>query len=111
MHVVYPHAGYGTTPVFELGQNLTHPLGMIPFVLFMLPWGWLVVTLVRRRSTAEAPSMALVTGSAIYVVMWFVLGRIEEVRIFLPYATALIPVTCACAMRRFLPGSSLRMQA
>ena len=44
-HVVYPHAGYGTTKVFQLVLNLTNPLGWAPFVLFMLPWGWLVVTL------------------------------------------------------------------
>ena len=30
MHVVYPQATYGTTPVFELGLNLTQPLGMVP---------------------------------------------------------------------------------
>lgn len=105
MHVVYPHAGYGTTPVFELGLNLTRPLGMIPFVLFMLPWGWMVMTLARRRATAPAPGMALVTGSAIYVGMWLVLGRIEEVRIFMPYAVALVPLTCACAMQRFAVGA------
>jgi hypothetical protein len=108
MHVVYPHAGYGTTPVFELGLNLTQPLGMVPFVLFMLPWGWLVMTLARRHATAEAPGMALVTGSAIYVVMWFVMGRIEEVRIFLPYAVALIPLTCVCAMQRFIDAKGDR---
>jgi hypothetical protein len=101
MHVMYPQATYGKTPVLELGLNLTSPLGILPFVLFMLPWGWLMVTLVRRRATAEAASLGLVTGSAIYVVMWLVVGRIEEVRIFLPYAVALIPLTCACAMQPF----------
>jgi hypothetical protein len=30
MHVAYPHAGYGTTRVFELRQNLAQPLGMAP---------------------------------------------------------------------------------
>jgi hypothetical protein len=36
-----------------------------------------------------------------------VVGRIEEVRIFLPFAVALIPLTCACAMERFVsaPGA------
>jgi hypothetical protein len=101
MHVVYPHAGYGTTRMFELWRNLTQPLGMAPFVLFLLPWGWLVTTLARRRATADAPGAALLAGSAIYLVLWFVVGRIEEVRIFLPFAVALVPLTCACAMERF----------
>ena len=113
MHVVYPHAGYGTTRVFELRQNLTQPLGMAPFVLFLLPWGWLATTLARRRATADAPSTALLTGSAIYLVLWLVVGRIEEVRIFLPFAVALIPLTCACAMERFIgegEGQQVRRQ-
>jgi len=48
----------------------------------------------------------LLAGSAIYVAMWLVVGRIEEVRIFLPYAVALAPLTCICATRRFIaiPG-------
>ena len=101
MHVVYPHAGYGSTRVFELVQNLTKPLGALPFVLFLLPWSWLVVTLARRRASADAPSLAMVAGSSIYMVTWFVLGRIEEVRIFLPFAVVLVPLTCECAMERF----------
>jgi hypothetical protein len=80
---------------------------MAPFVLFLVPWGWLATTLARRRATADAPGMALLAGSAIYMVLWFVVGRIEEVRIFLPFAVALIPLTCACAMERFVsaPGA------
>jgi hypothetical protein len=104
MHVVYPHAGYGATRVFELGQNLANPLGWVPFVLFMLPWGWLVATLARRHVTVDAPSMAMLVGSVIYVAMWLTVGRMEEVRIFLPFAVALIPATCWCAMRRFVGG-------
>ena len=113
MHVVYPHAGYGTTRVFELRQNLTQPLGMVPFVLFVLPWGWLVTTLARRRARADAPAMALLAGSAIYMAMWLVVGRIEEVRIFLPFAVVLIPLTCVCAMERFIgegEGQQVRRQ-
>jgi hypothetical protein len=101
MHLVYPHAGYGTTRVFELVQNLTNPLGWVPFVLFLLPWSWLVTSLIRRRARAEVPGLALVAGSAIYMAMWFVVGRIEEVRIFLPFAVGLTPLTCVCAMERW----------
>jgi hypothetical protein len=100
MHVVYPHAGYGKTPVLELGLNLTHPLRWPPYVFFMLPWAWVVTTLLRRRATAEAPGLALVAGSAIYAAMWFVVGSVEEVRIFMPYAVVLVPLTCVLAMRR-----------
>jgi hypothetical protein len=101
MHVAYPHAGYGTTPMFQLLLNLTHPLRWIPFALFMMPWAWVVTMLARRRSTAQAPGLALVAGSAIYVVLWVIVGSLDEVRIFLPYAVAVIPLTCVCAMERF----------
>ena len=70
----------------------------------MLPWLWLVTALTRRHATVEAPGMALAAGSAIYVVLWFVAGCIDEVRIFMPYAMALIPLTCACAIERLSAG-------
>ena len=104
MHVVYPHAGYGTTPVFELALNFTQPLRWVPFALFMLPWAWVTAMLARGRWRAEAPGLALMGGSAIYVGLWFAVGCIDEVRIFMPYALALIPATCACAMEEFFDG-------
>ncbi|MGA1983650.1 MAG: hypothetical protein ABSG84_14440 [Acidobacteriaceae bacterium] len=111
MHVVYPHASYGTTPVIELALNIMRPVRWVPFVPFMLPTAWLTITLIRGRARAEAPGLALAIGSAIYAVMWFVVGSIDEVRIFLPYALALIPLTCACAMRRFAGQESEQVRA
>jgi hypothetical protein len=105
MHVVYPHASYGSTPVVELVLNVTDWIRLVPFALYMLPWAWLVVMLVKRRAVAEAPGLAVVVGSGIYVVLWWVLGKIDEVRIFLPYAVALIPLTCGCAMLWFVAES------
>jgi hypothetical protein len=108
MHVAYPHAGYGTTPVIELGLNFEHPMRWIPFGIFMLPWAWVLTVLARRRSVAEAPEMALAAGSAVFVAMWLVVGCMDEVRIFLPYAVALIPLTCACAMQRLVGAADDR---
>jgi hypothetical protein len=70
----------------------------------MLPWAWLVTLLSRRRWSADAAGAALAVWSAIYVVLWLVVGCMDEVRIFLPFAQALVPVTCACAMERFIGG-------
>lgn len=112
MHVMYPHASYGTTPVIEMVLNITQPVRWVPFVPFMLPTAWLMIALVRRRARADAPGLALAIGSAIYAAMWFVVGCVDEVRIFLPYALALIPLTCACAMQRFIgegEGSQARL--
>ena len=65
MHVVYPQATYRDTPVFELRQNLTHLVGIVPFVLFMVPWGWLVTQLAGKRVRAVAAWMGLVTLGAL----------------------------------------------
>ena len=102
MHLVYPHADYGTTPMFQLPLNLTHPLRWIPFALFMLPAVWVMKTLARGRSSVQAPDVALLAGSAIYAALWMMLGSMDEVRIFLPYAVALIPLTCLCAIEQFV---------
>jgi hypothetical protein len=90
--------------VLELRQNLTNPLGLFAFALFMLPWAWLASRIARRQNVAEAPQLGLFFGSVIYLVMWFVVGRLEEVRIFLPYAVALIPLTVESAMHYFPTG-------
>ena len=102
MHTVYPHAGYGTTPLFQLLLNAAHPLRWIPFALFMLPWLWLMTTAVRGRATPQAPDAALLAGSAIYALLWLCVGSMDEVRIFLPYAIALTPLTSVCAMQRWI---------
>jgi len=49
----------------------------------------------------------------VYFLMWFAVGRIEEVRIFLPYAVALIPLTVEYAIRHFIhvdSGQADKMQ-
>lgn len=102
MHVVYPLANYGSTPVVQFFINLTSPMEILAFLLFMLPYGWTVNVLLRRQAQAEASAGALLCGSAIYLGLWFVLGRIAEVRIFLPFALAVAPLTAQVAMQRFI---------
>ena len=107
MHVVYPHSTYGKSAVVELKQNLTNPVGIVAFILFMIPCGWLATRIARDRVVPDGASFGLLLGSAVYFLMWFAVGRIEEVRIFLPFAVTLIPLTVEYAMRSFVePGGS-----
>ena len=99
MHVVYPHASYGSTPVFQLVLNLTDHLRIFPFLIFMLPWAWTMNFFARRREALPGPSAALLAGSTIFLLLWCVVGKIDEVRIFLPFALALVPATVQVAMR------------
>jgi hypothetical protein len=101
IRVAYPHATYGKSPVFELVLNFTDTLRLVPFALFMLPWGWTATMVVRRKMSLDAPYLALLIGSAIYLLQWWLMGKVDEVRIFLPFALALAPLTVTCAMEEF----------
>jgi len=113
MHLVYPHAAYGKSGVIEVGRNLTNPVGILAFVLFMIPCAWLASRVAATRKLPDAANLGLLLGAAVYFLMWFAVGRIEEVRIFLPYAVALIPLTVEYAIRHFIhvdSGQADKMQ-
>jgi hypothetical protein len=61
------------------------------------------VMLARRRYQADSAGIAMFTAAVIFMGMWVMVGRIKEVRIFLPFALALAPLTVELAMQRFLP--------
>jgi len=102
---VYPQANYGDTRVVQLFFNLKSPSAYAPFLLFLLPTGWTAAMLRRRRYQAESASIGMFTAAVIFLGMWVVVGKIGEVRIFLPFALALAPLTAELAMQRFLPGA------
>jgi branched-subunit amino acid transport protein AzlD len=98
MHRVYPNATYGDTKVVQLKGNFTDPLSVLPFLLFVLPAAWTCWFVFRRRPATEAPWLALLLAAVVFVPLWSVVGRIQEARIFLPFAMALIPLTVACCL-------------
>jgi hypothetical protein len=104
MHRIFPKASYGDTPVFQLRHNLTEPVSELPFLLFAIPFLWTVWRVFRRGDFAAGPSKALLVASMFFLAMWLVVGRIEEVRIFLPYTFALVPLTAMLAMRKMQSG-------
>ena len=93
MHRVYPHATYGDSPVFQLRMNLLEPLRVGPFLVFMAPVLWTLWGVLRRREWNEPASTALAVGTVLFLPLWIVLGKIDEVRIFIPFAVALIPLS------------------
>jgi hypothetical protein len=105
MKRLYPLANYGHTQVLQLVYNLKSPQGYIPFLIFMMPLGWTVVMLARRRYRAGSAEIGMLAAAVIFMGMWVIAGRIKEVRIFLPFALALAPLTAELAMQRFLPGA------
>jgi len=106
MRRIFPQANYGNTPVFQLFLNLQAPSTQLPFFLFLVPFIWTAVTLLRRRYRVESAGVGMFAGAVIFMGMWLLVGRIKEVRIFLPFALALAPLTVELAMQRFLPDRS-----
>jgi hypothetical protein len=102
---VYPQATYGHTQVVQLFLNLRSPEKFIPFVLFLAPFAWTAAMLRQRRYESGSAEMGMFTAAVIFLGMWVTVGRIGEVRIFLPFALALAPLTVELAMQRFLPAT------
>jgi hypothetical protein len=98
----YPQATYGDTQVVQLFFNLKSPWGYAPFLSFLLPMGWTALMLKRRRYQVESWGVGTFTAAVIFLGMWVVVGKIAEVRIFLPFALALAPLTAELAMQRFV---------
>ncbi|WP_260706233.1 hypothetical protein [Edaphobacter flagellatus] len=101
-HIVFPQATYGDTPIFQLVLQFKEPARLIAFALFIPPYVWLIRTLIRRRIELNGASTAIVLGSAIFMGMWWLVGRVEEVRIFLPFAMAVAPLTAATGIKVWL---------
>ena len=108
---MYPQATYGRYAGVQLFLNLKAPQGYAPFLLFLVPLGWTAVMLARRRYQTDSAGIAIFTAAVIFLGMWVTVGRIREVRIFLPFALALAPLTVELAMQRFLPGDGLETRA
>jgi hypothetical protein len=98
--VAYPQAGYGLVRFWQLWPNLKHGTRWPPFAVFMLPLVWMAVQVWRRRFAGDAAGLALLCGAVVYAVLWCTIGKIDEVRIFLPFALALAPLTAEMAMLR-----------
>lgn len=112
MHRLYPNATYGDTPVIQFRMNLSEPLRIAPFLLFMLPVFWTLLSAVRKRTGGEAAALALCCGAALFLPLWMVFGKIDEVRIFIPFAVALIPQTVAYVLGALLePGTEATASA
>lgn len=104
MRVLYPQASYGKVPVLMATRDLRDPLVFPPFLIFIVPLVWTAVQAYRQRSVLDTGSRGLLLGAIIYFVLWVLLGKLDEVRIFIPFAVVLIPITMELAVRRISFG-------
>jgi hypothetical protein len=115
MRVKYPHASYGPIPVLMIRHDLHQPLALPPFVCFMVPIAWTYVQFWRNRGRGleDSADSGLIIASLIYLVLWIVLGKLDEVRIFIPFALAMIPLSVDLSLRHIstVSGAALTRTA
>jgi hypothetical protein len=99
MKVRYPHATYAGVPVFMLKHDFKRPTEWAAWYIFLAPFLWTAVRAFRRKFQVEGAGAAFLLGGLGYILVWVVLGRLDEVRIFIPMAMVSAPLTVELAMR------------
>jgi hypothetical protein len=89
----YPHLSYiPGTNVVQFGPNLNlHKLFI--FMIALLPFLLFAVLLIVKRPKLDFIDRLVLVSSALYLPMWFTVGVIAEVRIYVPFLFALSMVT------------------
>lgn len=90
--VRFPHAQYGPEGVIQIAANL-RPGMWLTMLLTFFPYFVLVGLLIAKRVRLDGPQTMLLVASILYLVLWAIAGQLDETRIFLPFAFALIPTT------------------
>ena len=89
--VRFPNAHYGSEHAIVLKFNLNGtPLSLL--ALCLLPFLWMAVLVVRQRIRLTSVELLILAASAIYLPIWFTVGMVTEVRIFVPFLLALCVV-------------------
>jgi hypothetical protein len=100
MKVLYPQATYGDVPVWMILHDWMRISNWASALIFMVPLLWTVRQVIRRRYWGEGAGAAFLFAAIGYAAIWLVMGRLDEVRIFLPMALVLTPLTVEIAMLR-----------
>ncbi|MGI8771646.1 MAG: hypothetical protein ACR2JE_09425 [Acidobacteriaceae bacterium] len=111
-HWLYPGA-QRNTDTFQLLSNLRSSMGYLAITLSLAAW-WVTLWLAARRwrtlhglAGAGNWALGLLLGSLAHFAMFYAFGMAEEVRIFLPFAMAVLPVTTVLFYRAFIADQGL----
>jgi hypothetical protein len=109
MHRLYPHA-VRQVAAFQLLRNLTSWANYLVLACSLFPWAMTLWLAAKRWRALDGWSAALLLGSLAHFALFFTLGLSGEVRIFLPYAMTLVPLTVTLAAQRIeqTPSSPAR---
>lgn len=99
MHRLYPHAPR-QVDAFQLFSNLTSSFNYLVLTCALFPW-WMTLRLAARRwCMLDGWSCGLLLGSVAHFALFYTLGLAGEVRIFLPFAMTVVPLTVTLAAWR-----------
>jgi hypothetical protein len=102
MEVRFPNARYGSAGVFRFSTNFL-PANWMTAALALLPFWTILYLTVKRKYRPDSVTVMLLFSSCLYFAVWLMVGRLQEVRIFLPFGMALLPSTCL-AISGMLPA-------
>jgi hypothetical protein len=98
MKVIFTHARAYDGPVFMLPYDIWRPNDLLEFLVYLMPAIWTLWQVRKRRFTADAAGVGILLGCIPFVLLWALIGRIEEVRIFLPMGLGVAPLAVEMAM-------------
>jgi len=92
MHHLYPNAPRQVS-AFQLWNNLREWMNYLVVAMALFPW-WLTLRLAAARwRTLDGWMAGLLLGSVVHFALFCIFGITWEVRIFLPFAMTLVPLT------------------
>jgi hypothetical protein len=96
MYRMYPNAPRGIA-AFQLFNNLRFWMGYLALAFSLFPW-WITLRLAMRRwRVLDGWAVALLLGSIAHFALFYIFGVSWEVRVFLPFAMTLVPLTVTLA--------------
>ena len=105
-YVLYPHNPFSDS-LIQFGTNLISPINLFCVIFALAPYFLIVWLATKFWRNLEAWESILVIASCIEFVLFFVVARSDEVRLFIPYAMALIPTSAVLINRGLLNDNSV----
>jgi hypothetical protein len=100
---LFPHA-VRSAPLFQLFENFRAVNGAFAILCTIPPWALTIWLAWRERGVLPLWLRGLALGSVFQFLLFLTFGMSEEVRIFLPYALVLIPLSAVLLYRWFIGG-------
>ena len=105
-YVLYPHNPFSDS-LIQLGTNLISPINLFCVIFALAPYFLIVWLATKSWKNLEVWESVLVIASCIEFVLFFVVARSDEVRLFIPYAMALLPTSAVLINRSLLNKHSV----